>query len=115
MTGLNATAATALYLLPQDIIENTVRAFNVSATTANGYSSLGAPTGRYLAPANGPDCIEIAVGSGECGTRTLVLTGPMYSRVDLSAVKRDRDLPAGTTSSSGPRCSMRSTTRTSRR
>ncbi len=30
----------------------------VSATSANGYGALGAPTGRYLAPANGPDCIE---------------------------------------------------------
>jgi hypothetical protein len=88
VTGLSSTAATALYLLPQDIIENTVRAFNVSATSANGYSNLGAPTGRYIAPANGPDCIEIAVGAGECGTRTLVLTGPRYARVDLSAVKR---------------------------
>jgi carboxypeptidase family protein/TonB-dependent receptor-like protein len=88
VTGLAPDAATALYLLPQDIVENTVRAFNVSATTANGYGSQGAPTGRYLAPANGPDCIEVAVGAGQCGTRSLVLTGPRYERVDLSAVKR---------------------------
>jgi hypothetical protein len=92
VTGLSSSAATALYLLPQDIVENTVKAFNVSATSASGYSNMGAPTGRYLAPANGPDCIEVAVGAGQCPgrTRSLVLTGPMYVRVDLSAVKRVR-------------------------
>jgi len=95
--GLNPTAATALYILPQDIIENTVRAFNVQATSATGYGTLGAPSGRYLAPANGPDCIEsIPGGSGQCGTRSLVIAGPSYSRVDLSAVKRVRI--AGSTS-----------------
>ena len=57
----------------------------------NRYGTLGAPTGRYLAPANGPDCIEsIPGGSGQCGTRSLVIAGPMYQRVDLSAVKRVR-------------------------
>jgi Carboxypeptidase regulatory-like domain len=97
VTGLSSSAATALYLLPQDIVENTVKAFNVSATSASGYSNMGAPTGRYLAPANGPDCIDITQtgasnGAGLCPgrTRTLVLTGPMYVRVDLSAVKRVR-------------------------
>jgi hypothetical protein len=90
-TGINPTAPVNIYLLPQDIIENTIRAFSVSATSASGYSSLGAPTGRYLAPANGPDCIEtIANGYGDCGVRTLVVTGPLYARWDISAVKRTR-------------------------
>ena len=40
-------------MLPDDIILNTRRAFNTSVTTANGYSDLGAPEGRYFAPANG--------------------------------------------------------------
>jgi hypothetical protein len=90
-SGINANAPVNIYMLPQDIIENTVRAFSVSATSASGYGQLGAPTGRYLAPANGPDCIEqIANGYGDCGTRTLVVSGPMYSRWDISAVKRTR-------------------------
>ena len=90
-TGINATAPVNIYMLPQDIMENTIRAFSVSATSATGYGSLGAPTGRYLAPANGPDCIEtIANGYGDCGMRTLVVTGPMYARWDISAVKRTR-------------------------
>ena len=77
-----------IFILPDDIIENTVKAFNVSATSANGYGALGAPTGRYLAPANGPDCIETSPGYGDCGVRSLVVNGPRLIRFDLSAVKR---------------------------
>jgi Carboxypeptidase regulatory-like domain len=90
VTGLNPTAAVALYLMPKDIVENTVRAFSTSATTASGYGDLGAPTGRYLAPANTPECIEVTAGSGDCGVRSLVITGPKYVRFDLSAAKRVR-------------------------
>lgn len=90
-TGISATAPVDIYMMPQDILENTVRAFSTSATSATGYGSLGAPTGRYLAPANGPDCIEtIAAGYGDCGVRTLVVTGPLYQRWDISAAKRTR-------------------------
>jgi hypothetical protein len=92
VTGLNSTARVLRYSLPQDIVENTVRAFSTSPSTASGYGSFGAPTGRYLAPANGPDCIEPDPGNayGDCGLNKLEVTGPMYWRVDLSAVKRIR-------------------------
>ena len=62
-----------------DIIQNTVKAFSVSATAANGYSQ-GAPTGRYLAPANGPDCIETAATSAD-GFRLTSLLGDNTSRL----------------------------------
>ena len=90
VTGLNATAASAIYLLPQDIVENTVRAFNASATSLTGFGNLGAPTGRYLAPANSPTCTETIPNTGQCGVRSLIITGPAYSRFDLSAVKRTK-------------------------
>ena len=77
-----------LFILPDDILQNTVRAFSVSATSANGYGALGAPTGRYLAPANGPDCIETSPGYGDCGVRSLIVNGPRLVRFDLSAGKR---------------------------
>jgi hypothetical protein len=77
-----------LFILPQDIIDNTVKAFNVSATSPTGYSALGVPTGRYLAPANGPDCIETAPSFGDCGVRSLVVNAPPLVRFDLAAVKR---------------------------
>jgi hypothetical protein len=59
----------------------------------DGYGGRGAPTGRYLAPANGPNCIEVAqtnatTGYGDCGAGSLVLTGPVLMRFDLAAVKR---------------------------
>jgi hypothetical protein len=76
------------YYLPQDIIDNTFRAFNTSATTANGYSSNGAPTGRYIAPANSATCIETF--TGQCGGTRLILFGPHFTRFDVSAVKKIR-------------------------
>jgi hypothetical protein len=79
-----------IYMLPQDVIDNTVKAFSVDATSANGYSALGVPEGRYFAPANGPDCIEIAPGFGDCGVNTLVVRGPRLVRFDISTTKRVR-------------------------
>jgi hypothetical protein len=85
-------AGKKVWMLPQDVIDNTIRAFNVSATSPTGYGAGGAPTGRYFAPANGPDCIEIDNGFeyGDCGTRSLVITGPMFQQHDLSIAKRVR-------------------------
>ena len=74
--------------LPDDVIDNTIKAFSVSATSADGYSSLGSPEGRYFAPANGPDCIEtIANSYGDCGERVIELNSPMFKNIDLSIVK----------------------------
>jgi len=89
-TGINPTAVSNIYMFPQDVLENTVRAFSTSATSLSNYGSLGAPPAgsRYFAPANGPDCIEEVSGYGQCGVRTLVVTGPKYQRWDMSAVKR---------------------------
>jgi hypothetical protein len=78
-------AGKAIYMLPQDVIDNTVKAFSVTPT---GYSAQGAPEGRYFAPANGPDCIEVAEGFGDCGINQLVVRGPNLFRFDLSAEKR---------------------------
>jgi hypothetical protein len=77
-----------VFYLPQDIIDNTIRANNVSATSATGYSAQGAPTGRYIAPANSKNCIESF--TGECGTSNLILYGPNFARFDLSAIKKFR-------------------------
>ena len=83
-------AAQEIYNWPQDIIDNTVKAFSVSPTSPTGYSSLGVPEGRYFAPPNGPDCIEVDNGAdfGECGVRSLVVTGPLFQQHDISVAKR---------------------------
>jgi hypothetical protein len=78
-----------VYYLPADIIQNTIAAFNTSATTSTGYStSFGVPTGRYVAPANTADCIQIV--SGDCAPYTIYVRGPGFLRFDLSLVKRVR-------------------------
>ena len=81
-----------LFILPADILDNTVKAFAVSATSASGYGSRGAPTGRYFAPANGPDCIESAPGYGDCGLRSVTVNGPRLVRFDIGISKKF-DLP----------------------
>jgi hypothetical protein len=79
-------ASGIIFMLPQEIIDNTIKAFSTSATTASGYGALGPPSGRYLAPANGPDCIQEV--RGECAPRDLFVEGPVFTRVDLNAKKR---------------------------
>ncbi len=76
------------YSLPQDIIDNTVKAYSVSATSATGYGDQGPPSGRYMAPGFGPDCISAVNNINECTPEQITLTGPKLVRFDLSAVKR---------------------------
>jgi hypothetical protein len=77
---------TLVYMLPQDIIDNTIKAFSVNAT---GYSGAP-PTGRYIAPANSPSCMESVNGFGECGVRSLIVTGKRVARFDFNFIKRIR-------------------------
>ncbi len=73
-------------MLPDDIILNTRRAFSTSATSPTGYGALGVPEGRYLAPANSENCIELA--AGDCTPRTLLVRAPWFARVDIGMTKR---------------------------
>ena len=79
-------ASGIVYTLPQDIIDNTIKAFSTSATSASGYGALGPPTGRYMAPANGPDCIQEV--RGDCAPHDVFVEGPIFTRFDLTARKR---------------------------
>jgi hypothetical protein len=80
-------AGKQIYNFPQDVIDNTILAFAVSPTTASGYSGAS-PTGRYFAPANNANCIEIAGNYGDCGTGSLVVTGPFFQQHDIRFAKR---------------------------
>jgi hypothetical protein len=73
-------------MLPDDIILNTRRAFGTSAASPTGYGALGAPEGKYLAPANSENCIELA--AGDCTPRTLLVRAPWFFRVDIGMTKR---------------------------
>jgi hypothetical protein len=75
---------TLVYMLPQDVIDNTILAYSFNAT---GYSGA-APTGRYFMPASGPSCLETASNSyGDCGQRSIIVQGPMVFRVDFNVIK----------------------------
>ena len=80
------TGVKTVWMLPEDVILNTRRAFNVSATSATGYSALGVPEGRYLAPANGPGCIQLK--EGDCAPRHQYVFSPWFTRFDVSVAKK---------------------------
>jgi hypothetical protein len=80
-------AGKQVYMWPQDIVDNTLLAFAVSATSPSGYAGA-TPTGRYFAPANGPNCVELPGNFGDCGTGSLVVTGPTFIAHDLRISKR---------------------------
>ena len=91
-----------VYWLPQDIVDNTRRAFNVclpgtAGCTANGYGTAnlsggptgitagGDPSGRYIAPA-GLNCISSF--TGQCGFTQLIVHGPRFTRFDIGIEKK---------------------------
>ncbi|HSK09052.1 MAG TPA: TonB-dependent receptor, partial [Vicinamibacterales bacterium] len=75
-------------MLPADVLENTIKAWNVSATSPTGYSTLGAPdpNGRYIAPPSGPGCVQDL--AGDCAPRHTFVRAPYFVRFDMSLVKR---------------------------
>ena len=91
-TGINATAPVNIYMLPQDIIENTIRAFSAQRDVGE----------RLRQPRRADRTLHRAgqrAGLHRDDRERLrrlrhpharALTGPMYSRWDISAVKRTR-------------------------
>jgi hypothetical protein len=76
-----------VYMLPDDVILNTRRAFSLDPTTRDGYSTtLGAPTGRFIAPANSAGCVQVK--AGDCAARTLLIRAPWFTRFDMGLSKR---------------------------
>jgi len=73
-------------VLPDDVLLNTRRAWSFSATSADGYSSLGAPEGRYIAPPNTPECQQLK--NGDCAPRSTIFRTPFFSRFDMGLGKR---------------------------
>jgi hypothetical protein len=80
------TGRTEVWMLPEDVILNTRRAFTVSTTTATGYGTIGVPEGRYIAPANYDGCIQIK--AGDCAPRTTLVRAPWFTRIDVGVTKR---------------------------
>lgn len=81
-----ATGLKTVFMLPDDVILNTRRAYSVSTTSTTGYSALGVPEGRYLAPASGAECIQLK--AGDCATRTMLMSVPFFTRFDVGITKK---------------------------
>jgi hypothetical protein len=77
-----------IYLLPKDIRDNTVKAFNVQMTAAGPSYTTGTPTGRFIAPAGFGNCAQAFIG--QCGYANLILHGPSFFRFDLAMAKKIR-------------------------
>ena len=73
-------------MLPDEVILNTRRAFETSPISTTGYSALGVPEGRYIAPANSESCIQVKVG--DCAPRSLLIRAPFFTRFDIGLTKR---------------------------
>ncbi len=76
-----------IYQLPDDIIQNTIRAYSFNPTSATGYSGE-APTGRYFAPARAADCLSIF--AEDCAPRNHFVRGSNWTNLDVSLVKQIR-------------------------
>ncbi|MDQ4123313.1 MAG: Plug and carboxypeptidase regulatory-like domain-containing protein [Acidobacteriota bacterium] len=74
--------------LPDNIILNTQRAFDISVISPTGYGTTfgGAPQGRFIAPAGYGNCIQRF--AGECGFTNLILYGPDFFKFDVAVSKK---------------------------
>jgi hypothetical protein len=78
-----------IYMFPQDFIQQSIIALTGSDPThATGYANGKVPTGSYLAPASGTDCVQYLAGQCPGTALTRIVQGPWYFRTDMSFVKR---------------------------
>ncbi len=86
--------ADLVFYLPDDIIVNTQRAYNISVSVANtntngGYGTTygtGGPQGRFIAPAGYGNCVQAYAGT--CGFNNLLVYGPSFFKLDASIAKK---------------------------
>ena len=71
--------------MPQDIIDNTRKAYNTDPTTTTGYANNDLPTGRYFAPAGGPNCM--ALNALDCAP-DMFFYGKWFGEFDFKFTKR---------------------------
>jgi hypothetical protein len=86
--------ANLVYWLPDDIIVNSQKAFDISVANTNsnnGYGTqfgTGGPTGRFIAPRGYGNCISTY--GGQCGFANLIIYGPSFFKLDASLSKKTR-------------------------
>ena len=77
-----------VYMLPDEVILNTRRAFSVDPGSVTGYGALGVPEGRYIAPAEYEGCVELKLGGGDCAPRSVLIRAPWFTRFDMGVTKK---------------------------
>jgi hypothetical protein len=84
----DATGKTQIFMFPEDVIDQTIIAFNSwSATHSSGYVNGVVPTGRYFAPVDNFDCVQYL--DGDCDVPiTQTITAPWYGKTDFAFAKR---------------------------
>lgn len=86
--------ASVVTWLPDDIILNSQRAFDINVNNTTGYGTTfggttgvgTAPTGRFIAPAGYNNCVSTF--TGQCGFNNLVIYGPSFFKFDLALAKK---------------------------
>ncbi|MBA3641237.1 MAG: hypothetical protein H0W53_18595, partial [Acidobacteria bacterium] len=81
-----ANGLETVYMLPDDVILNTRRAYSIDPSSVTGYSALSVPEGRYFAPPDFGDCIQLR--PGDCAPRTLLIRAPWFTRFDVGVTKK---------------------------
>ena len=80
----------AVTWLPEDIILNSQKAFDININNASGYGTTygggGAPTGKFIAPAAFGNCVSTF--AGKCGFNNLIVYGPSFFKFDMTASKK---------------------------
>ena len=81
----DASGVTTVWNFPQDIIDNTRKAYNTDETQPGFYAPGTAPTGRYFAPAGGPGCNWLH--PGDCNVPELDFLGRWFGEFDFRIAK----------------------------
>jgi hypothetical protein len=81
----DAAGVTTVWNFPQDIIDETRKAFNTDETQPTFYAPGTAPSGRYFAPAGGPGCNFLY--PGDCNTPELKFDGRWFGEFDFGIRK----------------------------
>jgi hypothetical protein len=75
-----------IYMLPEDVItQSMIALYGTSSTSPTGWAGP-APTGRYIAWPDSPDCVQAY--PGQCAPLNHFVRGPWSSSLDIAFVKR---------------------------
>jgi hypothetical protein len=79
------SGAVTVWNFPEDIYTETVKAHSTDPTQPSFYAPGTEPSGRYFAPAGGPNCNWIY--PGDCGTQELWFNGRWFGETDFRLAK----------------------------